>query len=156
MPSGVYIRSEETKNKLRTANLGRVPWNKGRKGRQKNHNISGLNGLGKIPWNKDLKGFRAGEKSHLWKGGISRGYKNGYYSFEYRKWRKDVFERDGYKCQRCGSENCYLTAHHIKSFAHYPELRYDLNNGQTLCEDCHKDTDNYKGRGTKKLLNNSK
>lgn len=69
----------------------------------------------------------------------------------YRDWRKAVFERDNYVCQDCGAKGGYLTAHHIKSWAKYPELRYELSNGKTLCEPCHTRTDNYKGRA-KKLI----
>ncbi len=68
-------------------------------------------------------------------------------SFIYKSWRKKVFERDEYSCQKCGQIAGYLTAHHKKSWAKYPKLRYKLTNGITLCEDCHKLTDNYKGRG---------
>ena len=46
----------------------------------------------------------------------------------------------------CRKVGVYLTAHHIKSWKNYPELRFDINNGITLCEDCHKLTDNYKGK----------
>ena len=92
--------------------------------------------------------FPSGENHPFWKGGNSRYYKEGYYSTEYLKWRKKVFERDNYICRKCGAKGnkVYLTAHHIKSWAKYPELRFLLNNGLTLCEDCHKLTDNYKGR----------
>jgi len=89
------------------------------------------------------------EKNINWKGGISRGYKTGYYSKEYKDWRKEVFKRDNYTCQMCGQYGGYLTAHHIKSFAYYPGLRFDLNNGMTLCEICHSKTDNYKGLNKK-------
>src|ERR1035437_7112491 len=96
-----------------------------------------------------------GKNNPLWNGGNSRGYKTGYYSTEYKNWRKLVFERDSYTCQVCRIVGVYLTAHHIKSFAHYPELRFEINNGVTLCEDCHKLTDNYKGRN-KRLSGNKK
>ena len=36
-----------------------------------------------------------------------------------------------------------LEADHIKSFSICPEGRLDINNGRTLCEECHKKTDNY-------------
>ena len=101
---------------------------------------------------------KSGELARNWKGGISRTYKTGYYTPKYREWRIKVFERDNYTCQKCGvsGNKKYLTAHHIKSFSHYPELRFSLSNGITLCEPCHSKTDNYKGRnnklkGTKKL-----
>lgn len=105
---------------------------------------------GCIPWNKGKKMPR-GEESTNWKGGNSIRYKRGYNSPEYREWRKLVFERDNYTCT-CGFSGSegYITAHHIKSFAKYPELRYELSNGITLCDDCHKKTDNYKGRARRK------
>ena len=90
-----------------------------------------------------------GKNNPNWKDGSSRCYKTGYYSSKYVAWRKSVFERDGYKCTECGNTG-YLTAHHIKSFAYFPKLRFELSNGLTLCEVCHSKTDNYKGRGRRK------
>lgn len=99
---------------------------------------------------KAIKGRKrpeiSGDKCYKWKGGRSRGYKTGYYSLEYRMWRTNVFVRDNFTCQNCGIIGGYLTAHHVKSFAYYPELRFELGNGITLCEPCHSKTDNYKGR----------
>lgn len=56
---------------------------------------------------------------------------------EYSEWRKRVFERDGYICQNCGKRGGTLNAHHILPYSRYPELRYDLDNGITLCKACH-------------------
>ena len=98
---------------------------------------------------KKLRECHKGEKSYQWKGGISKNYKRGYKTSEYKKWRLSIFERDGFKCQVCGIIGVYITAHHIKSFAKYPELRYEISNGITLCEECHKLTDNYNGKTNK-------
>lgn len=58
---------------------------------------------------------------------------------EYKKWRFDVFLRDGFTCQDCGDgRGGNLHAHHIKSFADFPALRLDLANGVTLCRACHR------------------
>lgn len=58
---------------------------------------------------------------------------------EYKTWREKVFERDNYTCQSCGQIGGELNAHHIKPFAQYEALRYDINNGVTLCKECHKE-----------------
>ena len=60
-----------------------------------------------------------------------------------RDWRIKIFERDNYTCQECNNRGGRLQAHHIKSYREYPELRHDLDNGETLCIDCHKQTDTY-------------
>lgn len=55
--------------------------------------------------------------------------------WKYDRWRKKVLDRDGHKCVKCGStEN--LTVDHIKPIVQYPELAYEVSNGQTLCEGC--------------------
>lgn len=57
----------------------------------------------------------------------------------YAKWRQMVLMADKYVCQECGSRK-RLTAHHIRAWARHEELRYDINNGITLCHECHKKT----------------
>jgi hypothetical protein len=58
---------------------------------------------------------------------------------EYKNWRRFVFERDGYSCQQCQQSGKRLQAHHKKSWANYPELRYEVDNGITLCLKCHRE-----------------
>lgn len=58
--------------------------------------------------------------------------------FRYTDWRNAVFNRDNYTCQDCQQHGGQLEAHHLKSWAKFPELRYELSNGQTLCKTCHK------------------
>jgi len=58
---------------------------------------------------------------------------------EYKKWRKQVYTRDKFKCQWPGcSCSKKLNAHHIKTWAEYPALRFALDNGITLCYNHHK------------------
>jgi hypothetical protein len=64
-------------------------------------------------------------------------------SQEYSDWRISVYKRDNYTCQICGKVGGKLNADHIKPFALYPKLRFDINNGRTLCINCHKNTDSY-------------
>ena len=59
----------------------------------------------------------------------------------YSKWRKEVYQRDGYKCQLCESK-FRLEAHHIRRWSDFPQLRFDPNNGVTLCRKCHKKVTN--------------
>lgn len=79
-----------------------------------------------------------GENHYNWKGGKTwERFKNP----EYQKWRNSVLERDNYMCQHCNKQ-CKkyekgLAAHHIKPFKNYPELRFEISNGLTLCRACH-------------------
>ena len=58
---------------------------------------------------------------------------------KYYYWRKSVFERDKYTCRLCGTVGAFLNAHHIKPWVSFPELRYELFNGMTLCAyPCHR------------------
>ena len=77
----------------------------------------------------------AGEDHWNWKGGISKINDNRD-SVDYKKWRYKVYKRDSFKCVKCGSKE-KLNAHHIFSWRFYPDKRYDVDNGITLCEDCH-------------------
>lgn len=56
----------------------------------------------------------------------------------YQDWRKRVLKRDDKKCKINNEECCgRLEAHHILGWSDFPELRYDINNGITLCKKHH-------------------
>lgn len=79
-----------------------------------------------------------GESHWNWKGGITSTKKKIFRSLEYKLWRIEVFERDNYTCQECGKVGGKIQADHIKRWADFPEVVFDLKNGQTLCIDCHR------------------
>lgn len=54
-------------------------------------------------------------------------------------WRRAVFSRDGYKCQKCGAVGVLLNAHHIFNYSSNKSLRVDVGNGITFCYQCHRD-----------------
>ncbi len=158
---------------------GQIAWNKGKKcpqiskaktGKKRPDMIGNTNGFVKgktsprkgekgkhSSWNKDLRAnsdsrILAGKKHPRYKHGNSRPSRLAYSTADYKKWRMSVFIRDNFTCQGCERVGGYLTAHHIKQFAYYPELRFVLSNGVTLCEDCHMLTDNYKKKIKKHKL----
>lgn len=67
-------------------------------------------------------------------------------SIPYKLWKLAVFERDNFTCVICFERGGKLNADHIKPFARFPELRLEVSNGRTLCEDCHKMTETYGNR----------
>jgi len=163
--------SPESLLKMRNSLKGHIPWNKGTKGKMVAWNKGKK--TGHTPWNKGKKlseeirqklslaqkgvkrPNRAGAKSNLWKGGVTEKNHLIRTSLEYKLWRTAVFERDNYKCVWCGDYNyegrgktVVLHADHIKPFCNYPELRFAIDNGRTLCVDCHKTTDTW-GRPNK-------
>lgn len=130
--------SAKQKEKLRQANLGKKASKETKLKMGKSH-------LGfKHSEESKLKMSLAnlGEKAYNWKGGVTPLKHKIRTSREYKQWRKSVFERDNYTCQDCNIRSAkgqavYLEAHHLKLFAKYPELRFEINNGKTLCIDCH-------------------
>jgi HNH endonuclease len=93
---------------------------------------------------------RRAENNSNWKGGITPENQRFRASEEYKEWRKAVFERDGYNCVLCGQHGFTLHAHHIKPFSTHPELRVDVDNGQTLCKKCHEKTDTFLSKAKQK------
>lgn len=79
-----------------------------------------------------------GEQCYNFKNGLFQRNNNDRRRPDYKVWRDAVFARDNYTCQDCGDKKGgNLRAHHIKPFSDYPELRYDVSNGITLCHRCH-------------------
>lgn len=85
----------------------------------------GLDRTGCVPWN--FKGNKDWENQKI------------RHSKEYDKWRKKVYKRDKWLCQIC-KKHCGrrdIVAHHKKEFSKHIKLRFDVNNGITLCRKCH-------------------
>ena len=119
------------------------------------------------------KGQNAGHLSKFWKGGITPLRRKIRTTFEYRLWRSDIFTRDNYTCILCGDHTCkgkgqtiQLNADHFpKTFSEIIEQYqiktldeaikcselWNINNGRTLCEDCHKRTPTYGGKNKKSI-----
>ena len=113
-----------------------------------------------IETRKKMSVSKVGKKNPNWRGGTSTEYQLQRASMECKIWRKAVFERDNYTCIWCFKKGGWskkekrqivLNADHIKPFIDYPELRFAIDNGRTLCEDCHRKTDTYGAKSIRKL-----
>lgn len=59
--------------------------------------------------------------------------------YQQSQWRKKVYARDGYTCQKCGDDSGgNLNAHHIIPHCRDKESAWDIDNGITLCATCHR------------------
>lgn len=138
--------SKETREKMSKSHRGHVAWNKGTVGIVKAWN------KGKTheddpriarPWLGKPRLNMRGKKSNLWKGHNNKtAREKSLETLEYKTWRMKVFERDGFTCQKCGIKRCkgnriILNAHHILPFKDFPEYEMVIDNGITLCSNCH-------------------
>jgi 5-methylcytosine-specific restriction endonuclease McrA len=77
-----------------------------------------------------------GPLAAAWKNGRSLERARARHGAALTRWRAAVLARDGHRCQHCGTDQ-ELHAHHLKTFADHPDLRFEVRNGLTLCIDCH-------------------
>ena len=159
-----YINSPETRKKMSKAFKGRKlseeikrKLSKVLKGKKKppftEEHKRKISEGGKIP-----RPWMRGENSPRWKGGTSELSKRIKNSFKYKKWREAIFQRDNWTCQRCGKRGgIILHPHHKKSLASILEENnvktledalncealWNINDGITLCRNCHKRTNTY-------------
>lgn len=89
------------------------------------------------PWSGKTRLDMLKDSNYNWKGGITPLNSQIRNSLEYKLWRKAVFTRDDFTCIWCFKRGGILHADHIKEFYMYPELRFAIDNGRTLCKSCH-------------------
>lgn len=92
---------------------------------------------------KNAKLGKYGELANRWEGGKTQQRVTEMSREIYKNLRKQVFNRDSFTCKICLIKGGNLEMDHIKEWANYPELRYEISNCRTLCVRCHKTTDNY-------------
>lgn len=87
--------------------------------------------------------FKSGKFNPNWHGGITPLNKKLRSCSLSTIWREAVYLRDNFLCQNPDCKYCNnlmgvnIHAHHIQSWAEYPELRYDVSNGITYCKEFH-------------------
>jgi len=140
--NGSYKQTEETKKKIGIANKGKnkPPRSEEHKRKLKENNAHYWKGKTRPEeTRKKLSESKKGDKNPNWKDGISPENHRIRTSCDYRDWRKKVFTRDNFICQKYKIDNVIIQCHHIKNFAEYPELRFNTNNGITLSKKAHEE-----------------
>jgi len=151
-------RSEEIKQKMSEANKG------------KHHSEESKRKMSEAHKGKPcFGGLNKGSKHPNWKGGITPILQLIKNSSKYRQWRMDCFIRDNFTCQNCkDNSGGNLEVHHKKSFKKLMEEvknylplfdlyqgamlynpLWDISNGITLCNKCHKNMRFHKPNGRK-------
>lgn len=117
-----------------------VPWNKGKNKKEFPQLSNSGRKAGHIPWNKGKKLPGMSRENHpLWISDRSKLAKRQERNDSaYKQWRYSVWSRDGFKCKMLNEDcNGRIEAHHILGWTEHPELRYQTNNGITLCHAHH-------------------
>lgn len=139
-------RGANTRRKLHKE--GKIkPWNLGKKIDRNTHPDMGHNtkhapeSIVKMKLARKGKSahWNKGEKSPMWKGGVTPENKRLRGTTEFYSWREAVFTRDNWTCQKTKVRGGKLHPHHVLNFSQYPELRYDVNNGITVSEKAHRE-----------------
>ena len=123
--------SPESIEKLRIAHIGKPSKRKGiaRTVEERIKISDGTRASGKLLY---------GENNPHWKGGKCSATIKSKASLNYKLWKEAVNARDKYTCQDCGGKDkSIMETHHIKPYATFPEGRFDVENGITLCKYCH-------------------
>lgn len=146
--------TEETKRKMSEAHKGmKKPWTTLRFKGKHNHAQSEetrrkiSEGIKKYiesnPIARENRSYKK-ERHWNWKGDKTPEIVRQRNSEEYKVWRIAVYRRDGYACVLCGDDSSgNLEADHIKPFAFFPDLRFSIENGRTLCKQCHRNTETW-------------
>ena len=85
---------------------------------------------------------KIGKENPNWNGGHSPERQSLYARSAWKELAKTILKGDKYTCRNCRTEHKQgnkLVVHHIKQWSMYPELRFDVDNLITLCENCHKE-----------------
>ena len=140
------VMSIESREKMRLAKLGKKSNHKGF--------IDSAETIAK------KRAAQIGVNNWNWKGGVNTINRMIRGLSQYREWRLAVYYRDDWTCQMCRKRGIKLEPHHIYSLAEIikdynitttqeavccPAI-WDINNGMSLCLDCHTKTDNYRNK----------
>lgn len=100
-------------------------------------------------FNKTQRKYISGEEHPNWDHSKSKEEREkNRWLHEQKIWRKIIYERDNYTCQRCGDDRGgNLVAHHINSYDWCKDERWNIDNGITLCNKCHKEFHGIYGYG---------
>ena len=117
-----------------------IPWNTGKTKAELPQLSNCGRKPGSLPWNKGKKmPMISGENSHHWIPDRTKLAKRQERNdMAYKDWRRQVWLRDNFKC-KIANPDCLgrIESHHILGWTAYPELRYEVNNGITLCHAHH-------------------